>query len=684
MRRSPAQPVATLPGARLPAEQLEIRRPVSFLDEWSRAQLVFFGGKGGVGKTTMAAAAGMAIARRSTPDGRRILVLSVDPAHSLGDSLGQPVGAKAVPVQDVDGLWAAELDAASLADAFSKENIESLRTLLDRGTLLDRSDINSLLDLTLPGVDEVMAVVEIARLLEEREWDLILVDTAPTGHALRFLAMPDEMKRWIGALDVMQRKYRYLRRHFSGRKRLPPDAAEQFLTDFYGKVEKAREIFVARDRAEFVPVAIAEPMAFAETERLLRELAGLGLHPKRLIVNQLIGPSTCMFCAARNRHQLSAFAAATASAHLELLPVPCFPGEVRGPSELNRVVSVLEHLADKPVVLEDLMDAVPLKRRRLRRPVERRRGDPLVLRKGTRFTFFGGKGGVGKTSLAAAAGLHLAGANPDKRVLLFSTDPAHSMADCFGVSLGPDVVPVAADNLFACEQDAEELFERFKDRYGHSITDIFETLTSSGVKVRFEKESMEQFASLSPPAVDEIMFLKSVMELAESGQFDRIVLDTAPTGHVLRFLELPELAHAWLRAIFKVLIKYGRTASGEMLDLARSLRRFQAVLTDAAQAEFVVVSVAEQMVVRESERLLEHLSRLGIDCREVVFNKLIPKSKCGLCRRTREVQEGHLASFRKAHPGLCVISAPLFAQPIAGLAAVRDLESVLFSAKGKR
>jgi len=659
-----------------PAARPQIGPPKGFLDEWARAQLVFFGGKGGVGKTTLAAAAALAIARRTVSDGRRVLILSVDPAHSLADSLGQTVGAEAVPVRDTDGLWAVELDAASRADAFVRNNAEFVRTLLDRGTLLDRCDIDGFLDLTLPGLDEVMAVVEIANLLEVAEWDLVLVDTAPTGHALRFLAMPGEMKRWLKALDVMQRKFRYIRRHFGG-GRPPVDAAEQFLADFNGKVQRAAQMFAARDRAEFVPVTIAEPMAFAETERLLRELAHLGIHVKRLIVNQLIEPGRCAFCTARSRRQSSMLAAAPALAHLDVLPVPSFAGEVHGRRDLGRMAAVLERLSAEAVTFHEPALRVPKREKRPRR-VSRRPGGPLVLTEGVRFTFFAGKGGVGKTSLAAATGLRLAGAHPDKRVLVFSADPAHSLADCLGSPVGPEIVPVAAANLFACEQDPEAMFERFRQRYGDSITDIFDNFTSSGVQVRFEKESMQQLASLSPPGVDEIMFLKSVMDLADSGQYDLFVFDMAPTGHALRFLELPELAHAWLRAIFKVLLKYGHTAGEEMVDLARGLRRFRTILTDPAQAECVVVTLAEKMAVRESQRLIERLSGLSVGIRSVVFNKMIPRNRCGFCRRTRKVQKRHRAGFRKAHPGLRVVSVPLLPQPIAGLDALRDIESILF------
>ena len=655
---------------------------MSFLDEWSQKRLLFFGGKGGVGKTTMAAAAGMAMARRGASRDASVLILSVDPAHSLADSLAQALDSRAAPVKESDGLWAMEMNAIELAHAFAEDNAGSLRTLLERGTLLDRSDIDEFLELTPPGVNEVMAVMEIARLVDEGKWDLILVDTAPTGHALRFLTMPGEMKRWVEALDVMQRKHRYLRRCFGGDRRTPADTAEQLLGDLDQKAERAREMFSTGSQTEFVPVTIAEPMALAETERLLVHLADAGIHPKRVVVNRMLEPDGCAFCEGRRRRQSSALADAAPLSHLEPVPVPLFAGEVQGRRMLRRVGEVLESLADDPVTFKELSCVAAAGQNSADRTAPAplpEAGGRLALSEGTHFTLFGGKGGVGKTTLAAATGLHLARARPDSRVLVFSTDPAHSLGDSLGVPVGPDIAPVAADSLFACERDAEVLFERFRERYGDSITGLFEGLTSGGVQVQFEEESLKQLASLTPPGVDEIMFLKSVMDLEDSGRYDRVIIDTAPTGHALRFLELPELAHLWLRTIFKVLLKYGRTAGGELIDLARSLRRFQAVLTDSAQTEFVLVTLAEEMSLRESERLLERLAGLDVQCRSVVFNKLVPEERCGLCSRTRKVQRAHVEDFRRAHPDLHVSSLPLFPEPVAGLEALEDVGALLFN-----
>lgn len=656
----------------------------TFLDAWSQAQLVFFGGKGGVGKTTLAVAAAMAMVRRSPSKDCQILLMSVDPAHSLSDILGRPVGAQPVAVEQSGGLWAMELDAAGLVETFKRENGESLLTLVERGSFLDRSDTEEFLDLAIPGADEVMAVVEIVRRVNEGRWDRILVDTAPTGHTLRFLGMPEEMQRWLDALDVVQEKYRYLKRRFGAGSRVSTDAAEQFLLRFHREAENARIKFAQCGGSEFVPVTIAEPMALAETERLLDDLLPLGIHPRRLIVNRWVERIDCAFCTARNHRQRSALLDSPNLLDLELLPIPAFPTEMHSGRVLLQVADALERLADQPIAFGDSLHALSPKQRTSPpslRTKDEEKSEGLALREGTRFVFFGGKGGVGKTSLAAATGLRLATAHPDKRVVVFSTDPAHSLGDSLAVPLGPELSPAGLDNLLACEQDAATMFDRFRNRYRDSIEQFFEQLTSSGVEVQFEKESIQQLTSLSPPGADEIMFLASLMELADSGQYDLFVVDTAPTGHSLRFLGLPRLAQAWVQTLLKVMLKYGHSVGNEMLRLARNLRRFQGVLTDAAQTEFVLVTNADKMALDESERLLEHLTELRVGCHSVVCNKVMPKNACGFCRHTRDSQEEHISDFRKAHPELRISTAPLFPYPVTGQAALRDLEQVLFNSK---
>ncbi|RPH54022.1 hypothetical protein EHM82_07480, partial [bacterium] len=141
-----------------------------------------FGGKGGVGKTTLAAAAALAAAE----SGRHVLVLSTDPAHSLGDALGARLGPDPSRIPTRRGiLEAAELQASRALSRFLDEHRTDLRTLADRGTWLDAGDVDRLLGLTLPGADELAGLLELSRLSLETQADEVVVDTAPTAHTLR-------------------------------------------------------------------------------------------------------------------------------------------------------------------------------------------------------------------------------------------------------------------------------------------------------------------------------------------------------------------------------------------------------------------------------------------------------------------------------------------------------------------
>src|SRR6202521_1154316 len=142
----------------------------------------FYAGKGGVGKTTCAAAAALALSRKGT----RTLLVSTDPAHSLGDALGKRLSAAPRLVRG--SLYAAELDADRALGRWLRTRERIFRSIASRGTYFDDEDIDALFRLSLPGVDELVGLVELRRLA--RGFDEVVVDTAPTGHTLRLLAMP--------------------------------------------------------------------------------------------------------------------------------------------------------------------------------------------------------------------------------------------------------------------------------------------------------------------------------------------------------------------------------------------------------------------------------------------------------------------------------------------------------------
>ena len=246
----------------------------SFFDKQG-LQLLLFGGKGGVGKTTCATAAALRLAAQA-PE-RSLLLVSTDPAHSVRDSLAgyAPPG----------NLQVLELDAQQCLNKFREQNGGMLREIAAAGTFLDDEDINQFLNLSLPGLDELMALFEIASWVETRQYDCIVVDTAPSGHTLRLLAMPELIGRWLGMLEVLLAKRRYMRRVFS--RDATPDRLDQFVSQWKSTLHLTEKLMHDPERTEFVPVAIAEPLSVSETVALFHELQSRKMPVSELVVNQL-------------------------------------------------------------------------------------------------------------------------------------------------------------------------------------------------------------------------------------------------------------------------------------------------------------------------------------------------------------------------------------------------------------
>ncbi|MBI4589383.1 MAG: ArsA family ATPase, partial [Candidatus Rokubacteria bacterium] len=308
-------------------------------------RLVIFGGKGGAGKTTSAAATAIHLARHrpagSPEPGRKVLLVSTDPAHSLADSLDVRVSDVPSAVPGVDNLWVRELDAYQADRRFHVQYDAVLRTLFERGTFLDGVDARSIVDLPLPGLDEIIAVRELANLLTKArrdrggsgEYDLIIMDTAPTGHTLRLLALPKVMERWVHAYSLMQRKHKYMQRTFAGRCTL--DAVDDFLKTFEADLRRVRELLYNSAASEFVPVLNADPLSVAETRRLVEALAGMGIAVRSLIVNRVPADGDCPLCQARHAGAMSWLTRIEQdflpmSSGFNLVRVPLMAGQVRG------------------------------------------------------------------------------------------------------------------------------------------------------------------------------------------------------------------------------------------------------------------------------------------------------------------------------------------------------------------
>jgi arsenite-transporting ATPase len=183
--------------------------------------------------------------------------------------------------------------------------------------------------------------------------------------------------------------------------------------------------------------------------------------------------------------------------------------------------------------------------------------------------------------------------------------------------------------------------------------------------------------------MDEMMALIAMIELIEDGSYARFVLDTAPTGHLLRLLEMPQLASDWFRKLFHLLLKYqGAAAMSKttrlLLDTSKGVKKLRILLSDPQRSEFVAVTIPEAMGVLETERLLAALDALHVPCHHLVVNMVMPPTACAFCRSKRAEQQGYVARLRQQYAAYTVSEAPLFPHDVRGVAGLGALARTLF------
>ncbi|WP_324757504.1 ArsA family ATPase [Haloarcula sp. GH36] len=309
-------------------------------------EFVLYGGKGGVGKTTVATATGLSLAR----EGFETLVVSTDPAHSLADAVEANLGGN--PAEIRDGFWGVEVDPQTGIDRY-RSLFEALAAeFSDAGIDLDEEEVSALFTSgIMPGSDELAALEGIETYVGNDRWDRVVFDTAPTGHTLRLLDLPEVIGRGMAtALDLrdqVRRKVDTARTMMfgpmAGRRR---DDAPDDLTEMRDRMKRVGTVLRDPDQTAFRAVTIPETMAVRETERLVEQLRSFEVPVTTLVVNKVIEePGDCERCRGKRAVQTEAIETLRRSLpELDLWTVPDESGEVTG---LDALEGISTHLGTK-------------------------------------------------------------------------------------------------------------------------------------------------------------------------------------------------------------------------------------------------------------------------------------------------------------------------------------------------
>jgi len=543
-----------------------------------------------------------------------------------------------------------------------------MESIAINGTYLDQQDVSTLFSLSIPGLDEVAVILEIARLYRSRQYDLMIVDTAACGHTFRFLRFYTQMRRWLRLFQLMKLKHRHISTVFTGS--YLKDDTDEFLETMDKDMEEVKFFFKNIKSTEFIPVLTPEAMSIKETERLIAVLKEEKIPVGNIIINHILDEKKQGIALDRIHKTFKRY---------NIIRLPFFSKEIRGLEDLENMAQALLN-GYQPLQSTKLVEryTVPYSKLNFRTRMNQRLFEIFDNPK-LRFVIFGGKAGSGKTSLASAAAIHLADKYPDKKIMLFSIDPAHSLSDVFDLPIGNKETSIPGfHNLYAMEVDGAGIWDERKIGYKKDINQAFNRYSDNpegsldvvSSEVRFDREIMTEFVEATPPHVNETMAVEKLMEFEIKNKYDLYILDTGPICQQLCLLELPSITLAWIKAVINMLYKYRKFIRfdepiSKLLFLKRDMRRMANILTNEGMTEFVVVTTPFALSILEIDRLLLRISRERIPSHHIVINKNLETS----CR---------LDSKDAARSKHKISQVPLFPYEIIGLQNLRRFARVLY------
>jgi arsenite-transporting ATPase len=518
---------------------------------------LMFTGKGGVGKTSIACATAVFLAE----GGKRVLLVSTDPASNLDEVLETALGMHPTPIGKVKGLFAMNVDPEEAARQYRERVVGPYRELLPKSAVENIEE-----QLSGACTVEIAAFDEFAKLLGDvsatAEFDHVIFDTAPTGHTLRLLQLP---AAWTGFIDS----------NVGGTSCLGPLAGLQAQRELY---EKTLKSLSDKTTTTIFLVSRPEHSALVEAERTHNELDALGLKNQKLILNGIFqayakDDSIAIALERRGREALAEMPNGLET--LARIEVPLVAQSLIG-------VGALRQLGEGRL---DVRKAALHTKVEMNLPPSLAALVPDLIARGKGVIMTMGKGGVGKTTVAAALAVELASSGHS--VLLTTTDPAAHLhlalsSDIPGLRVSR-IDPVAETRAYTQEVMAES--GRDLDEKGKALLE----------------------EDLRSPCTEEIAVFRAFARSVDEGNHGFVVIDTAPTGHTLLLLDAAEAYH--------------RDVARNLSYIPDSVRRLLPQLRNPDFTRIIVVTLPEATPVHEAARLQDDLNRAGITPYAWVINQ---------------------------------------------------------------
>ena len=523
----------------------------------TQTRYLFFTGKGGVGKTSLSCASGLALAEA----GKKVLIVSTDPASNLDEVLGVGLSQTPTAIPGAAGLFALNIDPEASAQAYRERMVAPYRGILPVAAIQSMEE-----QFSGACTVEIAAFDEFSKLLGDPAatagFDHVIFDTAPTGHTLRLLTLPTAWNEFIDSST-------------GGASCLGPLAG----------LEKQKALYAATvarlaNPAETTVILVSRPetASLREAERTRGELSELGVVNLHLAINGLFkatGSSDDIANAMARRARTALDAMPEGLASLPATTIPFLPRGTVGLDALRLMAHPEAALTgalpgqpettDLPPGLASLIDDIA------------QAGHGVIMTMG--------KGGVGKTTVAAAIALALA--QRGGKVVLSTTDPAaHVAATIDGVVPGLTVTRIDP------EREVTEYTQDVLEKAGKSL--------DAGGRAMLEED-------LRSPCTEEIAVFRAFARTVDAGKDGFVVLDTAPTGHTILLLDAAEAYH--------------REVMRTQGDMPEAVRQLLPRLRDKSYTHVVIVTLPEATPVHEAERLQADLARAGIATYAWVINQ---------------------------------------------------------------